>query len=96
MIDISMHTLQSRVSKSLCKVHGRSGQRGIEKPEKSTRQSDLNEALTTRTIYLAGTLFLLTGYSGYLGWQWRSVRTIAQEIRYAARRRIRERRVGSG
>lgn len=57
---------------------------------------DLNETLTTRAICLAGTLFLLTGYSGYLGWQWRSVRTIAQEIRYAQRRRIRERRVGSG
>lgn len=59
---------------------------------------ELNETLTltTHAMCLAGTLFLLTGYSGYLGWQWRSVRTIAQEIRCASRRGFKRKRQREG
>jgi hypothetical protein len=28
-----------------------------------------------------GILFLATGYAGYLGWQWRRVRTVGDEIK---------------
>lgn len=28
-----------------------------------------------------GALFLATGWTGYLGWQWRTIRTLAGEIR---------------
>jgi hypothetical protein len=28
-----------------------------------------------------GVLFLATGYAGYLGWQWRRVRTVGDEIK---------------
>jgi hypothetical protein len=42
----------------------------------------LNHRLTTRCV-LSGTLFLMTTYTGYLGWQWRTIRTLATEIRWA-------------
>lgn len=29
-----------------------------------------------------GVLFLTTAYTGYLGWQWRTIRTLAGDIKY--------------